>query len=152
MAGGRAIAQRAQLAVAAGQSTALAHLNHDRPLTDIDVVQAARAGDALSQQLLNDAGRLIGTALASLINLLNPGLIIVGGRMAIAENLLLDPIREAIQQRSLRASFQATRIVPAALGRHTIALGAAALALENGLQLALYQGRSSQRAVAVERV
>lgn len=152
MAGGRAIAQRAQLAVAAGQPTTLASLNHGRPITDIEVVQAARAGDALSQQLLNDAGRLIGTAIANLINLLNPGLIIVGGRMATAENLLLDPIREAIQQRSLRASFQATRIVPAALGRHTIALGAAALALENGLQLALYQGHHPQRAEADVRV
>lgn len=152
MAGGRAIAQRAQLAVAAGQPTMLTHRNHERPLTDQDVVQAARAGDPLSQQLLSDAGRLIGTALASLINLLNPGLIIIGGRMATAEDLLLGPIREAVQQRSLRASFQAARIVPAALGRRTIALGAAALAIENGLQLALYQSHSPQRVGAVEPV
>lgn len=152
MAGGRAIAQRAQLAVAAGQPTTLAHLNHGRPLTDQDVVQAARAGDPLSQQLLSDAGRLIGTALASLINLLNPGLIIIGGRLANAEDLLLGPLREAVQQRSLRASFQTARIVPAALGQHTIALGAAALAIENGLQLALYQGSSPQQARAVETV
>lgn len=149
MAGGRAIAQRAKLAVAAGQPTMLAHRNHERPLTDQDVIQAARAGDPLSQQLLSDAGRLIGTALASLINLLNPGLIIIGGRMATAEDLLLEPIREAVQQRSLRASFQAARIVPAALGRRTTALGAAALAIENGLRLALYQSHSSQQKIKV---
>lgn len=141
MAGGRAIAQRAHLAVKAGQRTTLSELNHGQEITARDVAVAAQAGDAVSQQLLSDAGRHIGSALASLVNLLNPGLIIIGGRVAEAGPYLLDPIREAIEQRSLRASFQATRLVPAALGAYTTALGAAALALEHGFHTALYAAR-----------
>ncbi len=141
MAGGQAIAQRAHLAVKAGQRTTLSELNHGQEITARDVAVAAQAGDAVSQQLLSDAGRHIGSALASLVNLLNPGLIIIGGRVAEAGQYLLDPIREAIEQRSLRASFQATRLVPAALGAYTTALGAAALALEHGFHTALYAPR-----------
>jgi len=134
MAGGRAIAQRAYLAIQAGQPTTLATLNHDHPITAYDVAQAAQAGDAVSQQLLSDAGRHIGSALASLINLLNPGLVLIGGRVAEAGEFLLGPIREAVQQRSLRAALQATRIQRAALGRYTSAMGAVALALDSAFQ------------------
>jgi glucokinase-like ROK family protein len=133
MAGGRAIAQRAQLAIKAGQRTLLA--NHpDHEVTARDVAEAANAGDAVSQQLLSDAGRHIGSALASLINLLNPGLVLIGGGVAEAGSVLLDPIREAVKQRSLRASLQATRIEVAALGRRATPLGAVSLAITETLR------------------
>jgi glucokinase-like ROK family protein len=130
MAGGRAIAQRAQMAVKAGQRTSLAALNHGHELTAKDVAAAAKAGDEVSQQLLNDAGRHIGSALASLINLLNPGLIILGGRVTEAGAFILDPITDVVQKRSLRASYQASRIALSELGQHTTAMGAVALALD----------------------
>src|SRR3972149_5866481 len=120
---GRAIAQRAQMVVKAGQRTALANLTPGHEITARDVALAAQAGDAISQQLLGDAGRHIGSALASLINLLNPGLILIGGGVAEAGEFILGPIQEAVQQRSLRASLQATRIAQAALGRHSVSLG-----------------------------
>ena len=129
MAGGRAIAQRAQLAVKAGQRTSLASLNLSHDLTARDVAAAAHGGDAVSQQLLGDAGRHIGSALASLINLLNPGLVLVGGGVAGAGEYLISPIRAAVQERSLRASLQATRIEVAALSPKSTALGGIALAL-----------------------
>jgi glucokinase-like ROK family protein len=128
MAGGRAIAQRAQLAVKAGQRTLLARKPFDG-ITARDVAEAASSGDAVSQQLLSDAGRHIGSALASLINLLNPGLVLIGGGVAEAGVYLLDPIHEAVRQRSLRASLQATRIEVAALGRRATPLGAVSLAI-----------------------
>jgi glucokinase-like ROK family protein len=130
MAGGRAIAERAQMAVKAGQRTSLAALNHSHELTARDVAAAAKAGDEVSQQLLNDAGRHIGSALASLINLLNPGLIILGGRVTEAGAVILDPITDVVQKRSLRASYQASRIALSELGQHTTAMGAVALALD----------------------
>jgi N-acetylglucosamine repressor len=142
MAGGRAIAQRAQLAVKAGQRTLLAdHLDHE--ITARDVAEAAKAGDAVSQQLLGDAGRHIGSALASLINLINPGLVLIGGGVAQAGGFLLDPIREAIQQRSLRASLQATRIEVATLGRRATPLGAVSLAITETLRRHMAGRRSS---------
>ena len=130
MAGGRAIAQRAELAIKAGQRTQLAHIDHGRPLTALDVALAAQAGDPVAQQLLADAGRHLGSALASLINLLNPALVIVGGGVAGAGRYLLEPLQQAVNDRTLRAARQAMRVVPAALGRRTVAQGAVAAAMD----------------------
>lgn len=151
MAGGRAIAQRAHMAVLAGQRTSLAEINHGRDITVRDVAQAAQSGDLVSQQLLSDAGRHIGSALASLINLLNPGLVLVGGRVTEAGDYLLTPIREAVNARSLRASLQATRIEPAALGRRATVLGAVALALDSAFEN-LLQPRPARGRRGFERV
>lgn len=129
MAGGRAIAQRAQLAIKAGQRTSLAPISAEREITAYDVSLAARDGDAVSQQLLSDAGRHIGSALASLINLLNPGMVVIGGGVVGAGDYLLNSMRVVVGERSMRPSLQATRIEVAALGRHSTAMGAIALAL-----------------------
>jgi glucokinase-like ROK family protein len=129
MAGGRAIGQRAQLAIKAGQRTSLAAINHNGEVTARDVALAAKNGDAVSQQLLSDAGRHIGSALASLINLLNPGLVLIGGGLTGAGEYLLNPIRAAVHERGMRASLQAARIDVAALGSKSTVLGAVALSL-----------------------
>jgi glucokinase-like ROK family protein len=129
MAGGRAIAQRAQLAITAGQRTQLAHFDHGGQLSARDVALAAQQGDPVSQQLLADAGRHIGSALASLINLLNPGLVIIGGGVSGAGPHLLDPLRQAVAEHTLRPSFEAARIAVSGLGRRAVASGAVALAL-----------------------
>ncbi len=129
MAGGRAIAQRAQMAVEAGQPTSLASLPAGYQITARDVALAAAVGDVISQQLLSDAGRHIGSALASLINLLNPTLVLIGGGVAEAGDFLLGPIQEAVRQHSLRAVLASTRIERAALGQHSVPIGAVSLAL-----------------------
>jgi len=108
------------------------------------VAEAAKGGDVISQQLLGDAGRHIGSALASLINLLNPGLILIGGGVAEAGEFILGPVQEAVQQRSLRASLQATRIAQAALGRHSVSMGAVSLALSMAFQAHLRAGRRAK--------
>ncbi len=131
MAGGEALAQRAQLAIKAGQPTVLAGKTD---ITARDLAEAALAGDLVSQQLLGDAGRHIGSAIASLINLLNPGLVLLGGGVVGAGKFLLDPIGEAVKARSLRSAYNATRIEVAALGRHSTAMGAVSLALTEVFQ------------------
>lgn len=132
MASGQAIAHRAQLAVKAGQRTSLTAVEGE--ITAHDVARAAQADDLVSQQLLSDAGRHIGSALASLVNLLNPGLVLIGGGVAEAGRYLLDPIRESAQQRGLRAAVQAARIEVAALKRHSVVRGAVALALSHAFE------------------
>jgi glucokinase-like ROK family protein len=134
MAGGRAIAQRAQMAVKAGQRTPLAHLAGVRDLTARDVALAAHGGDAVSQQVLADAGRHIGSALASLINLLNPGLVVIGGGVSQAGAYLLDPLNEAIAERTMRPARKATRVVVSELGRQAVAMGAVSMALAKTFQ------------------
>jgi predicted NBD/HSP70 family sugar kinase len=95
-----------------------------------DVVQAAIAGDAVAQEAIERAGYHIGIALAGLVNIFNPSLILLDGSMARAGEFLLGPIRQGIARRSLAASSAATRIEMAQLGDNAIALGAVATVIE----------------------
>lgn len=134
MAGGPAIAQRALRAVQVGQPTLLREVASNGHLTVLDVEQAARQGDALSQQLYSDAGRFLGIAVADLINLLNPGRVVVGGRVSQAGDLILDSLRETAAERSMQAAFDSTDIVQASLGHRSTALGAVALVLHEAFR------------------
>ncbi len=134
MAGGPAIALRAQQAIRAGQATSLAAIQPLESITARDVALAAQKGDKLALQLFAEAGRHIDVALASVANLLNPGLIIVGGGVAQAGRLLLDPIRKTLEQRALQPVARSTRVVQSILGRDASALGAMDLALEEVFQ------------------
>jgi predicted NBD/HSP70 family sugar kinase len=100
------------------------------PLDVADVVQAALAGDKVAQEAIERAGYHIGIALAGLVNIFNPSLILLDGSMARAGEFLLAPIRQGIARRSLAASSAATRIDLAQLGDNAIALGAVATVIE----------------------
>jgi predicted NBD/HSP70 family sugar kinase len=95
-----------------------------------DVVHAALAGDKCAQEAIERAGYHIGIALAGLVNIFNPSLILLDGSMARAGEFLLGPIRQGIARRSLAASSAATRIEMAQLGDNAIALGAVATVIE----------------------
>ncbi|MGE5335655.1 MAG: ROK family transcriptional regulator [Nitrososphaerota archaeon] len=101
-----------------------------RPLDVADVVQMALAGDSAAQKAIERAGYHIGIALAGLVNIFNPSLILLDGSMARSGELLLAPIRQVIARRSLAASSAATRIELAQLGDNAIALGAVATVIE----------------------
>lgn len=130
MAGGRAIAQRAQLAVMAGQRTSLADIAPLDSLTARQVAEAAGQGDGVALQLMADAGRYLGIAIASLINLFNPSLVVMGGGVAQSGDCFMEPVHATVRERCLASSLQAARIVPAALGSRSTVLGAVALALD----------------------
>lgn len=124
IAGGKAIASQAQDAVRNGQRT---QLNTITPLENIsakDVAAAARRGDLISQQILSQAGDHLGVAIAGLVNLFNPGMVIVGGGVAQIGDLFLEPVRKAVEKRSLPAAAQAVRITTALLGRRSSCMGA----------------------------
>jgi len=95
------------------------------------VAQAAQAGDLACQRALDLAGEAIGVALAGLINLLNPTLIVLdGSALHAAGEGLLTPIRRVIAARSLPAPLAHVRIVPGALVGAAIALGGVASVLD----------------------
>ncbi len=101
------------------------------PHPDIaDVVQAALDGDRASLAAIERAGEHIGVALASLVNLINPSLILVDGAVARAGELLLGPIRRAVASRSLAIASRQTRIAVGELGDNAIALGGVATVLD----------------------
>ncbi|HEX9029593.1 MAG TPA: ROK family protein, partial [Anaerolineales bacterium] len=129
LAGGRAIAQQAYRAVQSGQRTVLASISPLDKITARDVTLAARRGDLVAQKIVTMAGGYLGTAIAGLINLLNPGMVVVGGGVAQAGDLLLEPIRKTIQERSLKAAVQSVRVNSAVLGRRSSSMGAVVQAL-----------------------
>lgn len=91
-----------------------------------EVVSAARAGDERALTALADAGRLIGTAIANLTIFLAPQRVVVGGGVAEAGELLLDPLRAEVHRRAANvAPLTKIEIVPATLGSFAGAIGAA---------------------------
>ncbi len=133
LAGGIAISRQAQDAVGSGRRTLLAsHVPH-ASITAKDVAAAAMMGDLVAQQIIKDAGTYIGIAVASLVNLFNPNMVVVGGGVALIGDLLLQPLRQVVEQRSLRSSAQAVRINTAVLGRRASSMGAVVQALNTVL-------------------
>lgn len=129
LAGGRAIARRAIQEVNSGRRTMLAEITPTSNIRSRDVIAAARRGDLVSQQIVSEAGVHLGTALASLVNLFNPSMVVVGGGVAQIGDLLLEPIRETVHQRSLLPASRSVRITSALLGRRSSAMGAVVQAL-----------------------
>lgn len=98
-----------------------------------DVVDLVAKGNREALQLLRDAGRLIGGALSSVVNLLNPELIVIGGDLAQTGQTLVAAIREVVYQRSLPLSTADLRIQESSLGDRAGVIGAAALVLDHVL-------------------
>jgi predicted NBD/HSP70 family sugar kinase len=98
-----------------------------------DIEDGALAGDALSLRIVEEAADHLGTAIAGLLNLMNPKLVIVGGGLARVGDLLLGPLRKAIRNRTLITSITAANVVTSELGPRSIAVGAATYALDAAL-------------------
>lgn len=97
-------------------------------LTAERVVRAATENDELAVSVLKETGTVLGTAVASIINLLNVEAVVLGGGVMAASDLILEPIREAAQQGTVPQAFQCVRIVPAELGQDAGIIGGALLA------------------------
>jgi predicted NBD/HSP70 family sugar kinase len=99
------------------------------PLTLGDVLDQARAGDADCARVVAEAGAAIGAAAANLCNLINPELIVVGGDLAPAGELLLGPLRAALRGAAISSAAADVEVVGGALGERAELMGALALAL-----------------------
>jgi len=122
-AGGHAIAAQAQSLVASGKRTLLSEKDI-QSLTALDVAEAARRGDLPAQEIIKRSGSYIGIAIAGLINLINPSTVVIGGGVAQVGDLLTASIRQAVRERSLRASEHGVKITTAMLGRRSSLIGA----------------------------
>jgi len=97
------------------------------------IEDAALKGDPAARQLVNEAARNLGVAISGLLNLMNPGRIVIGGDLARLGDLLLDPLREQIEHRTLVSSVAAARVTTSDLGPRSIAVGAATMILDAAL-------------------
>lgn len=122
-AGGHAIARQGQLLAKSGKRTLLSNMPLDK-ITALEVTEAARHGDLHAQEIIKRAGTSIGIAIAGLINLFNPSIVIIGGGVAQIGDTLTNPIRKAVRERAMRASEQSVRITTGMLGRRSLLIGA----------------------------
>ncbi len=130
VASGMAIGRNARDRLSAGATSILLEMVHGK-IDVIDaalVVEAATHGDVFSMELLDEAGRYLGEGIAQLINLFNPELIILGGRVSQAGQLLLDPARSAAIKRSHVKLHGSVGFTISTLGTKAGALGVAMLA------------------------
>jgi len=93
------------------------------------VLELVAAGDRGARRAVADAGEAIGRALSMLVNVLNPELVVVGGDLAPAGSVLLDPIRAAIERHGVAPAAGAVRVTAGTLGDRAEVLGAAGLIL-----------------------
>jgi glucokinase-like ROK family protein len=148
-AGGHAIASQGRSLVASGKRTLLSEKDI-QSLTALDVAEAARRGDLPAQEILKHSGRYIGIAIAGLINLINPSTVVIGGGVAQVGDLLTASIRQAVRERSLRASEHGVKITTAMLGRRSSLIGALVQAINLAIHDTMERKTAGNRNHALE--
>ena len=101
-----------------------------RPIEAREVVKRARQGDAQARKVIAQAGHDLGMALANLVDILNPQMIVIGGGVAGAGNLLLGPARETLKQWAQPLAAKQVQISRSRLGARAGMLGAAKLCFD----------------------
>ena len=131
LAGGAALGRDGLAAAMDGRSDRLrAALDQHGQVTAADVARAASFGDPVSVVLLQSAGRRVGLMLASVVNLFNPSLIVVGGGVAQSGDQLLAAIRETVYRRSLPLATRELLLQRSSLGALAGVIGASSMVVE----------------------
>jgi glucokinase len=94
------------------------------------VVQAAAEGDTAAGRIIREAARWLARAFLTVIRIVNPDRIILGGGVALAGNVLLEPVHESLEELSSPTIHYSTKIVLADLGAYSPLYGAAAMGRE----------------------
>src|SRR5258707_3491692 len=124
--------QHGCLETVAGKSGILMEARRLNPTiaTIQQAIAAAREGDPACIHALERAGKYLGFALASLVNSLNPSLIVLDGSTMQAGDIVLRPMHAALKAHSLPASFASTRVMVAEQSGLAMARGGVAAVLE----------------------
>ena len=97
-------------------------------ISGVDVAERAQAGDVIARDVLAAAGTALGIAIASLAMTLNIEQFVIGGSVAGAGDLLLDPARESLKDYSFQAVSARVKVTASEMGEDAPILGAAWLA------------------------
>lgn len=124
---GTSIAERAREALAGGTASSLVALAE---VTAADVDRAAAAGDPVAVAVWEQTTQALACGVTSIVNLVEPELVVLGGGVTRSGERLLAPVREAVRRQAMGPAAQAVRIVRAALGDRVGVVGAAAVAFE----------------------
>ena len=131
MASGTALAREARLLARDRPDSGLGQaLAAGRELSGPLVTELAHDGDPAAIEAVALIGSRLGVAIASFINIFNPEVVVVGGGVIAAGDLLLGPARDEVAARALPPTRDSARIVAAAFGVEAGMIGAAALAFK----------------------
>ena len=95
--------------------------------------EAAGQNDPLALEILDDAAHAMGLAVANLVTLLHPHVVVIGGGVSLMGNLFFDPVRRHAGRYTFHLYADTYRIVPAALGEQVVVVGAALLARQQAV-------------------
>lgn len=126
------VVKRTLAAIEKGEKTLLINLVENR-LEDITcelIFKTAEKGDSLAKWIVEETARYLGIGIASIVNIINPEMVILSGGMTAAGDTLFKPVRKYAQAHALAAAIKEVKIVPAALGGNAGAIGAAATVLK----------------------
>ena len=134
LASGRAIGREAERLAAERPDSALGRrLAAGAEITGAIATELAHEGDDAALEALAVVGRHLGAGLVSLVNALNPEVIVIGGGAVAAGDLLIEPARAVVAERALPPAREVVEIVPAHFGAESGMLGAALMALDGGV-------------------
>ena len=95
------------------------------------IFEAVKAGDRLAMETVQKAGERLGVRIAFLINLLNPGAVVIGGGIEAAGPVLIESVKKMVRMYAFEEMANAVKIVPARLGENAVAIGAASLVIRD---------------------
>ena len=146
---GTSIAERAREALSAPGSTSRMHAAGGSVVRAEDVVLAARADDPLACALWAETTEVLGAGIVSMIHAFNPRLVLMGGGVAKAGNMLFEPIRRIVSEQAMPWLADRVAIEPAQLGDLSGVLGAVVVALDgveaHGSGVSRHMAASSSR-------
>ena len=121
------LTSRAKKMIREGNQTTIAAMVQDNldAMTMDTVIQAAQDGDKLARELIDHSALQLGIRISSMVNLLNPEVVVIGGGIEKAGSLLLEPVWRAVKRYSYDEPASLVDVLPAKLGENAVALGAA---------------------------
>jgi len=128
------VARKAIAGIQQGRITSLKYNSNDNDHSKLmgdAVLEAANNGDQFAIELLSDAGYKIGKALAILIHIMNPAIIVLSGRGAKVAKILMAPIQQALHKYCIPRLAGGTELLVSELGFDAELIGAAVLVMEN---------------------
>ncbi|SFD43551.1 ROK family protein [Clostridium uliginosum] len=123
---GTAIAKRGQEAINSKVETSLR--KYDK-ITSYEVFLEAAAGDPVAKDIIDNALNYLGIAIANSVSIFDPEIIIIGGGVSKAGDIVFETIRKVVDKRCFKSMAASVKIVPAGLGTDAGVIGAVALAL-----------------------
>lgn len=126
LASGTAIAKRAKEAL---ESKAETSLRNYEKVTSAEVFEEAKKGDPIAKDIISSALNYLGIAVANAVTIFDPEVIIMGGGVTKAGDIVFDTVRKVVDKRCFKSMASSVKIVPAGLGQDAGVIGAVALAL-----------------------